>query len=240
MKFISSQNVSRFTALILGEAGIGKTSLIRTIPEGENVFVLSAEGGLLVVKDLVESGRVAGAEISSIADFEEALLALRDVEEYRRRFKWIFIDSLTEIADRCAAEKKAAFAGDGFKQWGEFTDVMMRLIKEFRDIEHYNVVFTCLPEYDKDELNRFYYAPMVPGKALKQRLTSYFDYVFYLRAFAGEDGSAYRAFQTVPTDKYPAKARCWYEGQLLPVERPNLGYVSARLSVQNAEELAES
>ena len=58
LKPIVAEKVDRFTALVIGEAGIGKTSLLRTIPEEDKVCVLSAESGLLAVRDLVKAGRV--------------------------------------------------------------------------------------------------------------------------------------------------------------------------------------
>jgi hypothetical protein len=228
MKFIESSKLNRFTALIIGEAGIGKTSLVRTIPQSDRAFVLSAEGGLLVVKDLVDQGLISGAEISSVTDLEEAFAVL-DSDDYRKNFKWIFIDSLTEIADQCSEQMKILYANNGYEQWGKFQTVMTRLIKGFRDMEHYNVIFTCLPEYDEDELKRRYYAPLFPGKAVKQKLTSYFDYVLYMREFKTAENVPYRAFQTVASEQYPAKARCWYEGQLAPIERPDLSYVYERI-----------
>jgi len=228
MKPINIGQMNRFTALIIGPAGIGKTSLIRTIPEDEKVFVLTAEGGLLVVRDLILAGKVDGAEINSIDDLKDAFASLQ-APEFTQEYKWIFIDSLTEIADRCAEHLKDRFdKKDTYAMWGEYQASMTKVIKMFRDMQHYNVIFTCLPERDEDELKRKYYAPLMPGQALKSRLISYFDYVFYMREFTDEKGS-FRAFQTVSSEQYPAKARLWYEGQLNPTERPDLGYIYQRL-----------
>lgn len=231
MRPITADVVDRFSALILGESGMGKTSLLRTIPESEGVYTLSAEGGLLSVLDLVKSGRIEGVIIESVADLAQAL---RDVQtpDMTARYKWLFIDSLTEIADRCVSfmKEKHSKASDTFKMWGDYADTMITLIKGFRDLPHYNVVFTCLPELTTDDMNRRYYAPLMQGNFAKGRLISYFDYVFFLREFSDGQGGMFRAFQTTPEEQYPAKARCWYEGQLEPVERPDLGYVQSRLT----------
>lgn len=73
LKKINIENASRFCALVIGPAGIGKTSLLRTIlgqcydqdqgwvqcqePTGR-VLTLSAESGLLCVRDLIAAGGV--------------------------------------------------------------------------------------------------------------------------------------------------------------------------------------
>lgn len=224
------QVINRFTALIIGEAGIGKTSLIRTIPEDERAFVLSAEGGLLSVRDMVNSGRIEGVEISSIEELQEAYNMLI-TDEYKQKYKWVFLDSLTEIGDRCMTSLEERFArakiDNGYKLWGEYLAVMTGLIKAFRDMPHYKVVFTCLPEYTEDELKRRYYAPLVQGK-LKSRLTSYFDFVFFMLKDKDAEGE-YRYFLTSGDERYPAKARCWKADQLEVREKPDLAYISAKI-----------
>ena len=80
---ITVQSANRISALVVGPAGIGKTSLLRTLcgqtfndgkwektGEAEKVFVLSAESGLLCVRDLIQSGDVKGCEIGSLKEFQ--------------------------------------------------------------------------------------------------------------------------------------------------------------------------
>lgn len=85
---ITPQATNRFCCLVIGQAGTGKTSLLRTImgqeydqesrewkqsrEPTEKVLTLSAESGLLCVRDLVEQGMVEGYEIGSLQDFREA------------------------------------------------------------------------------------------------------------------------------------------------------------------------
>ena len=132
MKKISIENSSRFCALVIGPAGIGKTSLLRTIlgqafnpqtgaweqaaePSGR-ICTLSAESGLLCVRDLVASGHVEGFEIGTFQEFREAQTYFMQ-KEFEQRYQWIFIDSLTEISARCVESAKAKFpaGSDTFK-----------------------------------------------------------------------------------------------------------------------------
>ena len=234
MKKITAQTASRICALVIGPAGIGKTSLLRSIagqkfdpatgtweqayePAGR-VCTLSAESGLLCVRDLVTSGQVEGYEIESYKDMAD-ILAQLGRQEFQERYQWIFIDSLTEISARCVEYAKSRFpsSSDTFKVWGEYNDAMTALIKAYRDMTQYNVVFTCLETIDKDQNNVRYKAPMVSGSGLKERLTSYFDEVLYMDRLIDENGAARIVFKT--REMGVAKDR---SGRLAAIEEPSL------------------
>jgi len=227
LKPITADSTDRFTALVIGESGIGKTSLIRTLPDDENVCLLSAESGLLCIRDLVKSKRVTGFEIGSFAEMREAFSML-NTDKFKEHYKWIFIDSLTEIASRAVEAMKAKYPkkADSFPMWGEYNDLMTQMIKGFRDISHYSVVFTCLPSIEKDETNKRYTAPSISGSGLKERLTSYFDEVFYMTSQKDSDGNDERVFITQPWERYPAKDR---SGALALIEQPNLTEIKHKI-----------
>jgi hypothetical protein len=228
---ITAQSADRLIALVVGHAGIGKTSLLRTIPQDANVCVLSAEAGLLCVRDLVQSGRVQGFEIQDFASLAEAYTELQK-EESKKAFQWIFIDSLTEIASRCVEAMKAKYPDrkDSFPMWGEYADRMTALIKGFRDMTSYNVVFTCLDSVEKDDNNKRYIGPSISGSALKERLASYFDEVFYMISTPDQNGNERRIFVCQPWDRYPAKDR---SGKLDTAETPDLSAISEKIFGKN-------
>jgi hypothetical protein len=235
LKPINPESVERICALIVGRYGLGKTSLIRTVlgqeyidgqwvqtsEHGEKACVLSAESGLLAVRDLVKAGMVEGYEIGSLAEFKEAYTLLATVPEMKERYRWIFIDSLSEISQRCdsAMRDKYPDAAKTFKRWDDYADTMIKTIKSFRDLTDYNVVFTCLETIDKDESNRRFTAPDVVGRGLKEKLPSFFDEVFYMRLMQDEQGGEHRVLYTQPVNEYPAKDR---SGKLDTIEAPNL------------------
>ena len=193
---ITAQSADRICALLIGPAGIGKTSQIRCLLgqdyqngawvqsgfQPEKVLVLSAESGLLCVRDLVASGQVEGFEVRSLADFQEALRFCLSPEFREAGYRWVFLDSLTEIAARCAEDlqKKYPSKSDSFKLWGEYSQTMTDIIKTFRDLSGVNVVFTCLLAVEKDDAGRRFPVPDISGSGLKNRLTSYFDEVLVM------------------------------------------------------------
>ncbi len=227
LQFITPQSADRLTALVIGRAGIGKTSLLRTIPEDEPVCTLSAEAGLLCVRDLVTAGRVTGVEIRSLAEFQEALAALK-TEEWRAAYRWVFIDSLTEIAARCVEDYQRRYPDkkDSFNLWGGYLDTMTGLIKAFRDLTSYNVVFTCLESVEYDEVKRRHIGPDISGRQLKERLTSYFDEVFYMTSMPGANGDERRVLYTQPRPGQPGKDR---SGRLDEIENPDLAHIKAKI-----------
>lgn len=241
LKPITPQSADRIAILVIGPAGIGKTSLLRTLCgqyyDGESwkqwdnvqpakVCVLSAESGLLCVRDLVVNGTIQGYEISSLSEFQEAQRLCMSKEFKDSGVKWIFIDSLTEIATRCAAQIKADYEAatgnskqNGFKIWADYNTTMTDIIKSFRDLTDYNVVFTCLEKRDKDEGgNALGLSPDIPGTTLNNRLTSYFDEVFHMEKGRDGNGKDCIFFST----KSPLGLSKDRSGKLQPYEAPNL------------------
>ncbi len=246
LKPISMDKLQRIVCLVIANYGMGKTSLLRTIlgqeyqgkdedgtdtwtpvPEGApKVCVLTAESGLLSVRDLVMSGHVEGYEIESFQDMRDAYMALSTDKEMQDRYRWVFIDSLTEISDRCMESAKKTAGDNGYAKWEEYEATMKTLVKGFRDLPHYSTVFTCLPSVDKDEQNRRFIAPAIAMKSLKEKLPSYFDEVFFLDDVAGADGQPYRTMITQPYNRYPAKDR---SGRLAFFEKPDLRHVHNKI-----------
>jgi len=226
LKQISIGNVSRFIALVIGQSGIGKTSLLKTVPPDEPVFVVSAEAGLLCVRDLVESKRVQGVEVSSFADLAEVYTYLSSPAA--SGFKWVFIDSLTEIAARCLEAVKAKFPSksESFQMWDFYNSQMTSLVKAYRDLPMFNVVFTALHSEEKDDVNRRYIGPLLTGKALKEMIASWFDLVLYMVSLPDKEGKEQRCFITSPYTCWPGKDR---SGKLAVVEAPHLGQIKAKI-----------
>lgn len=212
--------------LVHGPAGAGKTRLCATTGDLENTLILSAEAGLLSLRDF----EIDAAVIKSVDDMRQALAFVRDAirGEGPKRYRWVCIDSLSEIAETCLATEKAANT-NGLRAYGEMADTMFKLIRAFRDLRGINVVFTAKQERVQDE-GRLIYAPMLPGKRLSQGIAYLFDEVFAMRSRPDGDGVA-RFLQTVNDGVYDAKDR---SGALDPAEPPSLKKIADKIASAGA------
>lgn len=219
MKFKSTKDVSssRFVSLIVGASGAGKTSQVRHLSE-EETLIISAESGLLCLGGT----DYAVAEINSTEDLMNVYKFLTIDPP---KFKYIFIDSLTEILEIVLAELKEdpkyADPKNTLKMYGAYNEQATKIIKAFRDLTNYSVIFTCLDENAKNgveivkEFN-------VPGSSIKNNLMAWFDLVLHLQTFKTEDGETVRKFITDVSESPLAKDR---SGKLEPYENANLGEI---------------
>ena len=239
LKPIEVQSQERMVAMVIGEPGVGKTSLVKTIPKDQKVCVISAESGLLSVIEEVRSGHVSGFEVETFDDLIDIFNHLNE-DEAKASYQWVFIDSLTEIGERCFEHIKKQYPTDKdtLRAWSKYGERFQKLIKAFRDLKPYNVVFTCLPKINKDENNVRYKGADVPGKAVAEKLPAYFDEVLYYRVEMGESGEYERFLLTQPIDNYVAKDR---SGRLDLNEAPDLGAIYNKImnTTDTAEEVEQ-
>ena len=199
--------------LIYGGPGVGKTTLAGTI--SEPVLVISAEAGLLSLSDknidviditLDDDGKLIPKE-RRLARLGEVMQFVQ-TEESKAKYKWLFIDSLTEISQNLVENLQLVYpdAKDGIKLWGDYAKKSRSLVKSFRDLPHYNVVFTALEAEDKDENGRRYIRVDMSGKIGKQ-LPAFFDEVFRMHLIEDINGNAIRILTTAPMENVVAKDR---------------------------------
>lgn len=203
--------------LVYGQAGAGKTSLIRTLP---TPIVLSAEGGLLSIQD----ADLPYIEISSIADLMEAyewLAGSNEADEYQS----VAIDSISETAEVVLnSEKKAT--KDPRHAYGAMQEQMADIIRAFRDLPGRHVYMSAKLEKTQDEMGRVLYAPSMPGNKTGQALPYFFDEVLALRVEKDADGVSQRALMCDSDGLWLAKDR---SGKLDAWETPDLGAIIAKM-----------
>lgn len=199
--------------LAYGQAGAGKTSLIKTLP---SPVVLSAEGGLLSIAD----ADVPYIEIGSMDDLREAYKWLESSAE-AKEFKSVALDSISEVAEVVLnAEKKST--KDGRAAYGEMNTVMTDLIRAFRDLPGRHVFMSAKLEKMQDEMGKVLYGPSMPGKTLSQGLPYFFDEVLALRVEKDAEGNSQRALMCDSDGAWLAKDR---SGKLAQWEAPDLGAI---------------
>lgn len=203
--------------LVYGQAGAGKTSLIKTLP---SPVVLSAEGGLLSIAD----ADVPYIEIGSMDDLREAYSWLINSAE-SKQFKSVALDSISEVAEVVLnAEKKVT--KDGRAAYGEMNSVMTELIRSFRDLPGRHVYMSAKLEKLQDEMGKVMYGPSMPGKTLSQGLPYFFDEVLALRVEKDSEGNSQRALMCDGDGSWLAKDR---SGKLAAWEAPDLGEIIKKM-----------
>jgi phage nucleotide-binding protein len=204
VKSTGSLSANGVKLLVYGQAGAGKTSLIKTLP---SPIVLSAEGGLLSIQD----ADLPYIEIDSMDTLREAWSWLSWLSE-AQAYKSVALDSISEIAEVVLnAEKKAT--KDPRQAYGAMQEQMADIIRAFRDLPGRHVYMSAKLEKTQDEMGRVLYAPSMPGNKTGQSLPYFFDEVLALRVEKDGDGNTQRALMCDSDGLWLAKgplgqARC--------------------------------
>jgi phage nucleotide-binding protein len=203
--------------LVYGQAGAGKTSLVKTLPKP---IVLSAEGGLLSIQD----ADLPFIEISDMETLREAYTWLTQSDE-AKGFESVALDSISEIAEVVLnAEKKAT--KDPRQAYGAMQEQMADIIRAFRDLPGRHVYMSAKLEKTQDEMGRVLYAPSMPGNKTGQALPYFFDEVLALRVEKDGEGVTQRALMCDSDGLWLAKDR---SGKLEAWEAPDLGAIIAKI-----------
>ena len=217
VKTTGSMAANGVKVLVYGQAGAGKTSLIKTLP---SPIVLSAEGGLLSIQD----ADLPFIEITSMTELQEAYTWLTSSDE-AKSYKSGALDSISEIAEVCLnTEKKAT--KDPRQAYGAMQEQMADIIRAFRDLPGRHVYMSAKLEKTQDEMGRVLYAPSMPGNKTGQALPYFFDEVLALRVEKDGDGATQRALMCDSDGLWLAKDR---SGKLDAWEAPDLSAVFAKI-----------
>ena len=216
LKSTGDAHANGVTLLNYGQAGAGKTTLIKTLPD---VVVLSAEGGLLSIQD----ANLPYIEITSMADLMEAYEWLSSSEA--KKFQSVALDSISEIAEICLNSEKK-IAKDPRQAYGAMQEQMADVIRAFRDLPGRHVLMTAKLEKATDEMGRILYSPSMPGAKTGQSLPYFFDEVLALRVEKDADGVSQRALMCDSDGLWIAKDR---SGKLATWEAPDLGEIIRKI-----------
>lgn len=210
--------------LVHGPSGAGKTVLCCTT--GEPTLIISAESGLLSLKKPAAKAKhmIKAVEIGSVSELDEVYEWLIDPSN-KGVFKWVCLDSITEIAERILSNEKRE-AKDPRKAYMEVQDQMMVLLRKFRDLKDYNVLMSAKQQVVVGPNDIPFFAPMMPGTKLHQQIPYIFDEVFALRVEVDEEKKEYRVIQTGRDVQFEAKDR---SGELEMFESPNIARISKKI-----------
>ena len=203
-------------ALVYGMAGVGKTYMIKSLP---NPLVISAESGLLALTGT----DIPYIEVKNFIELQEAYQFI--VSEHGAQFKSIAIDSISEIGEIVLAHEKSVNKG-GRGAYGEMAVKIMEIMRSFRDIQGKNVMFIAKAEKAQDETGRMLYQPSMPGAKIAQQLPYLVDLVMALRTEKDTEGTIQRALMCQTDGTWQAKDR---SGKLAAWEAPDLSAIIAKI-----------
>ena len=203
-------------ALVYGMAGVGKTYMIKSLP---NPIVISAESGLLALTGT----DIPYIEVKTFMELQEAYQFI--VSEHGAQFESIAIDSISEIGEIVLAHEKS-INKDGRGAYGEMAVKIMEIMRSFRDIQGKNVMFIAKAEKSQDETGRMLYQPSMPGAKISQQLPYLVDLVMALRTEKDTEGTIQRALMCQTDGTWQAKDR---SGKLAAWEAPDLSAIIAKI-----------
>ena len=210
----TKKSASHVKALCYGDAGVGKTVLCSTAP---SPIIISAEAGLMSISDF----DIPVIEVKSLVDVQDAYRFVTEAEEMKK-FETICLDSITEIAEVLLTQYKNE-EKDPRQAYGRMMDDMGALIRQFRDVQGFNIYFSAKMTRVEDDFSGVStFRPLMPGKSLMNGLPFFFDEVMALRVGVADDKSTYRYIQTESDIQHIAKDR---SGKLDTMERPDLTYI---------------
>lgn len=223
--------------LVPAAPGWGKTTQATHMAEryGKG-FILSGEGGLMSVVsagiDYLPFTSFDGKTDPDAGEysFRDLFRWLKTAEFRDAGYRWLMIDSLTELSDlimkASTAAAEAAVAGtdkkvNGFEAYSQHNAWLIGACKAIRDLQMH-VVMTALVKSSDDENGNRQHFVMVNGKQAQQQLPGIFDHVFCGIRTAGKTDTAdtkkvHRYIVTDDVKGWPGKTRD-EKHRLKPVE----------------------
>lgn len=188
------EKTSFFKTLLVASAGWGKTTQAnhfkRVYGPG---FIISGESGLSSVRnaghDYLPFSSFDGDVIPAqgIFSFTEIVRLIKTPEFAAMGYKWLMLDSLTELSDlafawaEARATREATEANkkvNGFDIWSYYKEAMIGACKFVRDLP-YHVVISALEKSGKDENDDDTVLPLVQGNAVQSQIPGIFDNVLF-------------------------------------------------------------
>lgn len=211
------QGISNFKGLIYGKAGVGKTMLATTAPYP---LIVATEPGLLSVRRY----NIPFIYATTLAELYEVAKWIAGSHE-ATQYQTFIVDSLSEVLEIILAyERQRVGQKEPRKAYNELLIQALDLIRIFRDVHNYSVVFTAKQEKVQDaDTGGMLYGPKFPGKQMGVEAPYFFDFVFNLsQEMDYATGQVNRFLRCHPDNQYEAKDR---SGFLFPREPANLQYI---------------
>ena len=172
MEIFSTRDAGRYSGasiLLYGQAGIGKTTALASLPKP---IILSAEAGLLPL----QGEDIAFAKIGSLTDVREAYKWLSNAEN-ANDYRSLVIDSISEVCDMAYKDSKERVGDEVTKLYPDMRATVSSLLRSFKTLPMH---FICTCRETVKELRKGkQLAPTVIGNKLADDLPHVFDLVLH-------------------------------------------------------------
>lgn len=201
---------SKFSMVLYGGKGVGKTSLIgdcANVPAWAPILILATEDGSSVLSRKYKDNPLV--RVVNIEDWPVAGALIQAVAENETEFKTVAIDTLPELQEI----NKRHITSDGqnemrIQDWGTLADNTITIVKMLHRSPFVNVIFTAHVEKVQDDAGKVLYSPYLLGKKSLQEAMKPIDIVAYLAVVQDKNTKeSVRVLQVHPDGKFDASDR---------------------------------
>jgi len=192
--------------MLVGHQGSGKTTAIADFYETYGAgLVLSGESGLSSIShlpiDYLPFGSFDRPNKAGKYTFMDLVKYVSSDAFKAKGYKWIALDSATELSQRCFADVEKEFEGsaNGFEKWGAYERKITAALKWIRDLDT-NVLITCLAAEENDDNGVTQYWPMLVQKKVQKLAPALYDHVFCLVRKTQEEEGRLKVTRHLITD----------------------------------------
>ena len=241
--------------VILGKSGIGKTSLLLTLPTETTLF-MDMEAGDLAVEGW-RGDTIRPRTWNECRDFAVFIggpnPSLRNDQAFSQahyqsvcqmfgdpsildKYDTLFIDSITVAGRLCfqwckgqpQAFSEKSGKPDSRGAYGLQGQEMIAWITHLQHTRDKNIWFVGVLDEKTDDFNRTFFAPQIEGAKTGLELPGIVDQVITMTDIKPDEGTPYRAFvcHTLNPWGFPAKDR---SGRLDTIESPHLGQLMEKI-----------
>ena len=244
--------------VIVGQAGVGKTTLARTLDSDTTLF-MDLEAGDSAIEgwpiDVIRpqtwtecrdfATYLGGANPSlsddqpySQAHYDYVVQTYGDPTETLKKYDTLFIDSITVAGRLCfqfcqmQPENKSDRTGklDTRAAYGQHGREMMAWLTHLQHIREKNVIFVGILDERVDDYNRKIYELQIEGSKTGRELPGIVDEVLTMAVMTGDETvGPYRAFVCQTLNEWGYPAKD-RSGRLDVVEEPHLGKLLTKMS----------
>lgn len=234
MTFDPRQSISTYgygiqslAILVHGPTKVGKTRLAGTTGVPHKTIILAGEPGLVSLRE----HKIRVYEIDTIKTLFGAIEWLEGASrEGKLRGWWLFLDSISDIAERLLRHLKTTPNSNGKlpdprHAYGDVGDAMTDAIKRIRKLDCNTVIIAEQERIEKPD-GSILYGPSMPGQKLSSKMGYKFDIELAMHTAKGADGVVYSWLQCQADGRFEAGDRT---GALDPAEPPNLAQLAAKI-----------